>query len=81
MHAHFIEQIASRLREPLQIGGQSACEIDLHVDDIIEFLHELPYSFYNCFANMVQGADGRWRIRGMEDILPVVYSIKAIKSQ
>ncbi|GAB3202462.1 SAM-dependent methyltransferase [Pontibacter aydingkolensis] len=44
-----------------------------------EFLHEFPYSPYNCFANMVQGEDGFWRIKGYEDKLPMVYSIKATK--
>ncbi|MEJ8801628.1 class I SAM-dependent methyltransferase [Pontibacter sp. H249] len=45
----------------------------------LEFLHEFPYSPYNCFANMVQGEDGFWRIRGYENMLPMVYSIKARK--
>lgn len=44
-----------------------------------EFLHEFPYSPYNCFSNMVQGPDGNWRIKGFEDKLPMVYSIKATK--
>ena len=44
-----------------------------------EFLHEFPYSPYNCFANMVQGPDGNWRIKGLEDKLPMIYSIKATK--
>ncbi|MFZ4474790.1 MAG: class I SAM-dependent methyltransferase, partial [Saprospiraceae bacterium] len=45
----------------------------------IEFLNEYPYSPYNCFSKMVQGADGNYRIQGLENILPMVYSIKAIK--
>ena len=44
-----------------------------------EFLHEFPYSPYNCFANLAQGPDGNWRIKGMEEKLPMVYSIKATK--
>lgn len=45
----------------------------------LEFLHEFSHSPYNCFANMVQGSDGNWRIKGYEDILPMLYSIKATK--
>lgn len=45
----------------------------------IEFLNEYPYSPYNCFSKMVQGTDGNYRIQGLENILPMVYSIKAIK--
>ncbi|MBC5992670.1 class I SAM-dependent methyltransferase [Pontibacter cellulosilyticus] len=44
-----------------------------------EFLHEFSYSPYNCFSGMVQGEDGYWRIKGLENKLPMVYSIKAIK--
>ncbi len=46
----------------------------------LEFLHEFPYSPYNCFPNMVQGSDGFWRIKGYEDKLPMIYSIKATKT-
>jgi SAM-dependent methyltransferase len=45
----------------------------------IEFLHEFPYSPYNCFNNLQQGPDGMWRIKGMEEKLPMMYSIKAVK--
>lgn len=45
----------------------------------IEFLHEYPYSPYNCFANTEQGADGMWRFKGMGNKFPMVYSIKAVK--
>ncbi len=45
----------------------------------IEFLHEFPYSPYNCFANMVQGEDSNWRIKGLENKIPMLYSIKATK--
>lgn len=42
-------------------------------------LNEYPYSPYNCFNNQEQGADGMWRIKGMSEKMPVMYSIKAIK--
>ncbi len=45
----------------------------------IDFLNEFPFSVYNCFANTVKGSDGWWRIKGLEDIIPLMYSIKAIK--
>ncbi|WP_242929086.1 class I SAM-dependent methyltransferase [Pontibacter vulgaris] len=43
----------------------------------IEFLHEYPYSPYNCFANTVQGKDGYWRIKNLENKIPMLYSIRA----
>jgi hypothetical protein len=45
----------------------------------IDYLNEFPFSVYNCFANTVKGSDGWWRIKGLEDIIPLMYSIKAIK--
>lgn len=45
----------------------------------IEFLHEYPFSPYNCFANLQQGRDGMWRIKGMDNRFPMMYSIKAVK--
>jgi 2-polyprenyl-3-methyl-5-hydroxy-6-metoxy-1,4-benzoquinol methylase len=45
----------------------------------LEYLNEFPFSVYNCFANTVKGPDGWWRIKGLEDIIPLMYSIKAVK--
>jgi 2-polyprenyl-3-methyl-5-hydroxy-6-metoxy-1,4-benzoquinol methylase len=45
----------------------------------IQFLNEYPFSCYNCFSNLEQGADGFWRIKGMGDKMPMMYSIKAFK--
>ena len=45
----------------------------------LEFLHEFPYSVYDVFPNTVKGKDGWWRLKGMEDIVPMMFSIKAIK--
>ena len=45
----------------------------------IESFTELPYSPYNCFNNQEQGTDGMWRIKGMDEKMPVMYSIKAVK--
>ncbi|HKJ81244.1 MAG TPA: class I SAM-dependent methyltransferase [Ignavibacteriaceae bacterium] len=46
----------------------------------IESFNEYPFSFYNCLPGMVQGEDSFWRIKGFENILPLMYSIKALKS-
>lgn len=45
----------------------------------IEFLHEYSYSPYDCFDKTVKGEDGNYRIRGLEGIIPMMYSIGARK--
>lgn len=40
---------------------------------------EFSYSPFNCFRNMVEGEDGHYRIAGLEDKLPMVFSVKAEK--
>lgn len=45
----------------------------------IEFLNEYDYSPYDCFDKTVRGTDGNYRIQGLEGIIPMVYSIKAVK--
>ncbi len=42
---------------------------------------EYPYSSYNCFNTMVKGSDGMYRIKGLENKLPIMYSLKAIKKR
>jgi 2-polyprenyl-3-methyl-5-hydroxy-6-metoxy-1,4-benzoquinol methylase len=59
----FSEIISSLLKQNLQI---------------VQF-NEFPYSPYNCFNNLQQGADEMWRIKGMNEKLPMMYSIKAVK--
>ena len=46
----------------------------------VESFNEYPFSFYNCFPDMVKGKDNFWRIKGFENILPLMYSLQAIKS-
>lgn len=41
--------------------------------------NEFPFSPYNCFNNLEQGSDDMWRIKGMDEKMPMMYSIKAIK--
>ena len=45
---------------------------------IKEFM-EFPFSPYNCFNNLEQGSDDMWRIKDMNEKLPMLYSIKAMK--
>lgn len=45
----------------------------------IQQFNEFSFSPYNCFNNLEQGEDGMWRIKGMDEKMPVMYSIKAIK--
>ena len=45
---------------------------------ILQF-NEYPFSPYNCFNNMEKGADDMYRIKGMNEKMPMMYSIKAVK--
>ncbi len=45
----------------------------------IQQFDEFPFSCYNCFNNLEQGSDGMWRIKGMDEKMPVMYAIKAVK--
>ena len=49
-----------------------------HGMQLMQF-NEFPYSTYNCFNKLEQGGDGMWRIKGMNEKMPMMYSIKAIK--
>ena len=43
----------------------------------LDFFNEYSYSPYPCFKNIVQGADRNWRVKGLEDKIPMVYSLRA----
>lgn len=45
----------------------------------LAFFNEYSYSPYPCFKNIVQGLDGNWRVKGLEDKIPMVYSLKTTK--
>jgi len=47
----------------------------------IEFFNEYMYSPYPCFNNTIQNKEGNWWIKGLEDKIPMVYSIKATKTR
>lgn len=40
---------------------------------------EYNYSPYDCFENTIKIDDGKFKIRGLEDKIPMVYSLKAVK--
>ena len=45
----------------------------------LQFFNEYSYSPYPCFNNVVHGQDGNWRVKGLEDKIPMVYSTKMMK--
>jgi 2-polyprenyl-3-methyl-5-hydroxy-6-metoxy-1,4-benzoquinol methylase len=45
----------------------------------LERFDEFSYSPYPCFNNLVKGTDGNWRVKGLEDKIPMVYSVTAVK--
>jgi SAM-dependent methyltransferase len=45
----------------------------------LRFFNEYDYSPYDCFANTVKGPDGTYRIKGLEGIIPMVYSLEFVK--
>ena len=47
----------------------------------IQSHNEFMYSPYPCFNNVVENKEGNWWIKGLEDKIPMVYSIKAINEQ
>ena len=46
----------------------------------IDFLHEFPYCVEQHFPFMEQGPDGWWRLKGYEDSMPLLFSLKATKA-
>ena len=42
---------------------------------------EYNYSPYNCFENTVRTEDGNYKINGLEDKIPMLYSVKAEKGK
>ena len=45
----------------------------------LDYLHEYDFSYYNCFNNLVQQPDGRYTVKGIENKMPMMYSLKATK--
>jgi len=68
-----IKQVEYGWNHPLSEVINSLIQNDLQ----IEFLHEFPYSVYDVFPNNGKSKDGWWRLKGFEDIVPMMFSIKA----
>jgi hypothetical protein len=47
----------------------------------LEYLHEFPFIPYKFRPFLVQGGDGFWRYSALEGGLPLMFSIKAIKTK
>ena len=45
----------------------------------IDFFNEYNYSPYNCFSNTVPDGKGNYLIKGLENKIPMMYSLKATK--
>ena len=48
-------------------------------DLVLNSFEEYDYSPYNCFENMVESEKGKFRIKGLESKIPMLYSITAEK--
>ena len=46
---------------------------------VIKDFKEYDYSPYNCFENTVEIGKGKFKIKGLEDKIPMIYSLKAEK--
>jgi len=45
----------------------------------LSFFNEHSYSPYNCFNNMVESEPGKWKVKGLEDKIPMLFSLAAIR--
>jgi SAM-dependent methyltransferase len=45
----------------------------------IEFLHEFPFTVYDCFADLEKIGEHRWIFKNLRDTIPYLFSIKARK--
>lgn len=45
----------------------------------IQFVHEFPYSTYNCFPNMIEIGKDKYVFEDHKELIPYMYSIKAKK--
>jgi SAM-dependent methyltransferase len=45
----------------------------------IEFLHEFPYTVYDCFPNLEKIGERRWVFKNLRETIPYLFSIKARK--
>ncbi|MBS1690375.1 MAG: class I SAM-dependent methyltransferase [Bacteroidetes bacterium] len=52
----------------------------INVGLAIKTFSEYDYSPYSCFNDVVELAKGKYRIKGLEEKLPMVYAVKALKT-
>lgn len=45
----------------------------------LEHFNEFDYAPYNCFSNTVEVSAGKWQLKGMEGMMPMMYSLKMVK--
>jgi 2-polyprenyl-3-methyl-5-hydroxy-6-metoxy-1,4-benzoquinol methylase len=45
----------------------------------IKFLHEFPFSVYDCLPNLEPAGEQRWVFKNLKDTIPYLFSIKAWK--
>jgi len=45
----------------------------------IEFLHEFPFTVYDCFPNLEKTGEQRWVFKSLKDTIPYLFSIRARK--
>lgn len=71
------------------IKGKSVCwnhGLSTVIDSLIKSgltltdFKEYNYSPYNCLQNLVKIEEGKYKIEGLENKFPLVYSVKAVKS-
>jgi 2-polyprenyl-3-methyl-5-hydroxy-6-metoxy-1,4-benzoquinol methylase len=73
-------------KAPMQLGSvnwnHDLSEVLQNIIDTgltIEAFHEYDYSPYNAFSKTVEFAPGKYHIHGMEEKLPLVYAVMAVK--
>ena len=73
----------------VQIKGKSVCwnhGLSTVIDSLIKSgltltdFKEYNYSPYDCLENLVEVEEGKYKIKGLENKFPLVYSVKAVKS-
>jgi len=73
----------------VQIKGKSVCwnhGLSTVIDSLIKSgltltdFKEYNYSPYDCLENLVEVEEGKYKIEGLENKFPLVYSVKAVKS-
>ena len=79
-YADFDARVQHRVRYEWQHGLADVINALTAAGLRIEFLHEFPFCMFRKFTCMKQDDDGWWRPEGYRDMLPLVFSLKAIKN-